>query len=89
MDSGGMAGWRSGIMLQYSVKQKVTDAVEERTGTSRRRLVGGTVLGGDILVQSQKCGLGLFGIGIGKGRRIEDLAEGFRRISPGSGVLES
>jgi len=33
-DWGGISGWRKGTKVQYSVKQKVTDAVEVRTGMS-------------------------------------------------------
>jgi hypothetical protein len=32
-----MAGLRNGMRVQYSVKQKVTEAVEERTGMRWRR----------------------------------------------------
>jgi len=32
-----MEGLRNGMSVQYSVKQKVTEAVEERTGSKRRR----------------------------------------------------
>lgn len=37
-DFAGMEGWRNGRRVQYSVKQKVTEAVEERTGMRWRRV---------------------------------------------------
>lgn len=32
-----MLGFKKGIKVQYSVKQKLTDAVDERTGSRWRR----------------------------------------------------